>query len=194
MPPFAGGAPFAGGVPAGERPQMPLDLPPMGNGQSPPGGASGNVPAAAGNGGQTGSQDLTYDTPEGWRPGKMSAMRWLAFNVGPEDRAAELTVIPAGGDVRGNVRRWLGQIRPDGVDDELLDKVIDEAQEVTVDGRRGQRFLLPGSGDKPSAIDATIVPLEEGRSLFIKMTGDAQTVAEHSDELGQFLESFQMNR
>ena len=88
---------------------------------------------------------LKYDRPEGWRDGRMSSMRMAAFNVGPEDAEAELTVIPAGGDLRGNVARWLGQIRPEGVADEVVDKALEDAEKIKIDGRDGQRFLLLGT-------------------------------------------------
>lgn len=189
MAPFAtrtppgGGAPFAGGNSATRRPET-----------------SGRTPAATANADssdasqQTESGGLTYDVPEGWRPGATSSMRLAAFKIGPQEREAELTVIPAGGGERDNVSRWLGQIRPGKVDDALVDRVIDEAQEVTVDGRPSRRFLLPGSGDPPSATDVTIVPLGEGFSMFIKLTGDARTVAEQSENVGQFLDSLELNR
>ncbi len=53
-----------------------------------------------------------------------------AFSVGPEDSAAELTVIPAGGDLRGNVARWIGQVRGDQAPDEMVDKALADAQAV----------------------------------------------------------------
>src|SRR5690606_16542280 len=82
---------------------------------------------------------LKYDRPEGWRDGKMSSMRMASFNVGPEDAEAEITVIPAGGDIRGNVARWLGQIRPEGVADEVVDQALENAEKIKVDGRDAQR-------------------------------------------------------
>lgn len=181
-PPFAGGAgaggaaPFAGG----------------GSGQQASGTGAG---AAAGRGEQTEAGGPTYDVPEGWREGPTNSMRLAAFKVGPAEREAELTVIPAGGSERANVSRWLGQIRPgEGVDEALLDQVIDDAQEVTVDGRASKRFLLPGTGEPPQATDVTIVPLGDGFSMFIKLTGDARTVAEQSDNVTQFLNSLKLNR
>ncbi|WP_345683483.1 hypothetical protein [Novipirellula caenicola] len=134
-----------------------------------------------------------YDRPEGWRDGRMSSMRMAAFNVGPEDAEAEITVIPAGGDLRGNVARWLGQIRPEGVADEVVDKALEDAEKIKVDGRDAQRFLLLGTDPEAgTAIDATIVPLDEGFSLFIKMTGPAKTVTAESEAIKSFLESIQL--
>jgi hypothetical protein len=158
------------------------------------GGGSLGATAGENPGAAAGDAPIEYTVPEGWEAGKMSSMRWAAFNVGSGDGAAELTVIPAGGDVRGNIQRWMGQIRPDGVAPEAVDAVIDQGEEVTVDGRPAQRFLIPGTGQRAQAIDATIVSLGEGFSLFIKMTGDAETVAAQSDAIQQFLDSLKLKQ
>ena len=39
-----------------------------------------------------------------------SSMRWASFKAGPEDSTVDVSVIPAGGDTRGNVDRWIRQI------------------------------------------------------------------------------------
>ena len=153
----------------------------------PSGAASGDSNLAA-------DSRLKYDLPEGWRAGRMTSMRMAAFSVGPGDLEAELTVISAGGDLRGNVARWLGQVREGEVPAEVVDQALADAQKIDVDGRSSQRFLL--SGDDVSSgtiIDATIVPLEGGFSLFIKMTGPAETVSQQSDNIATFLESLELN-
>ena len=139
---------------------------------------------------------LTFERPEGWRAGRLSSMRLAAFNVGPEDAPAEITVIPAGGQLRGNVARWLGQIRDGAVPDEVIDQALKDGQELTVAGIVGKRFLLTGEDpDKGRAIDATILPLgPDGKmNLFIKMTGPAETVVKESDAIASFLNSLKLN-
>jgi hypothetical protein len=137
---------------------------------------------------------VKFDRPEGWRDGRMSSMRWAAFKVGPEDSSAELTVIPAGGDLRGNVARWLGQVREGQVSDEVVDKALADAKVVDVAGRSGQRFFLTGEdATSGTAIDATIVPMDGGMSLFVKMTGPAKTVTGQSEAIASFLESLELN-
>ncbi len=155
----------------------------------PSGGAMPPNPAAA----TTLSDLVKFTVPEGWKPGKMSSMRLAAFQVGENNRTAELTVIPATGDVLANVERWLGQVYPEGAPEGELDRVIQAGQDVTVDGRMGKRFFVKGSGDVPVAIDGTVVPQEDGASLFIKMTGNAEVVAGESERIGQFLESLKVN-
>ena len=46
------------------------------------------------------------------------------------------------------------------------------------------------SGD---AIDATIIPLSDGISLFVKMTGPAKTVAGQAEAIASFLKSLKLN-
>lgn len=181
-PPFAGGG--AGGGPFSSG-QLPPDHPPVTTSDepTPPGSRPQASPPKA-------DSRLKFDRPEGWREGKMSSMRMAAFNVGPEDAAAEITVIPAGGDLKGNVKRWMGQIRQDEVTDEQVDQAMGDAAEVDVSGMKGHRYILVGD---EQTIDATIVPLEAGMSLFIKMTGPAKTVADQADEIDTFLKSMKLN-
>ncbi len=195
-----GSPPMMGGMARGQMPlgEMPNDdihsgvaSGPMANGSSATKTPAADTDNSASS--ESPASRLKYDRPEGWRDGRMSSMRMAAFNVGPEDAEAELTVIPAGGDLRGNVARWLGQIRPEGVADEVVDKALEDAEKVKIDGRDGQRFLLLGTDPEAgTAIDATIVPLDEGFSLFIKMTGPAKTVTAESEAIKSFLESIKL--
>ncbi|TWU59350.1 hypothetical protein Poly51_21380 [Rubripirellula tenax] len=184
-PPFASGAaPFAGGA-----------APFAGGGQPPmtaaPQTRDAGLPAQQAQQTQP-DERLTFDRPTGWRDGKMSTMRMAAFNVGPEDAPAEITVIPAGGDLRGNVARWIGQVREGKSPDDVVDQAMEDAIDVTVDGRPGQRFYLTSEDEAGQAIDATIVPLDGGMSLFIKMTGPAKTVSGESEAIADFLKSLKL--
>lgn len=159
------------------------------------GGSASQSPQTAADGSaRKADPRVKFDRPEGWRDGRMTSMRMAAFDVGPEDSLAELTVIPAGGDLRGNVARWLGQVREEQVPDEVVDKALADAKAVDVAGRQGQRFFLTGEdATTGTAIDATVVPMEGGMSLFVKMTGPAKTVTEQSEAITSFLESLELN-
>ena len=160
---------------------------------SPPPVAQTSLPAAEAPSPPS-EPELSFDRPEGWRDGRMSMMRMAAFNVGPEDATAEVTVIRAGGDLRGNVARWMGQLREgQRPPEEAVDQALADAQSLKVDNQPAQRFVLKGENpDRGDAIDATIVPLEGGMSLFIKMTGPVQTVTAQSDEMTSFLKSLKL--
>ncbi len=162
---------------------------------SRPAAASSGNPTrpAAGSAENTGG--LKYEAPADWRQGTMSAMRLAAFEFGSEDRPVTLTIIQAGGDVRGNVDRWLGQVRGDSPPAEVVDEALQDAQQLRVSGHEAQRFFLTAGSDSAAdaeAIDATIVPLESGMSLFIKATGPQTTLVEQRAAIAQFLESLKL--
>jgi hypothetical protein len=137
---------------------------------------------------------LQYTTPDGWRAVAAGGMRLASFDVGPEDAKAVLTVIPAGGDLRGNVQRWIGQVRGEEPSADIVDAALKAGTELTVSEKKSQRFFLPGKDDQQGeAIDATIVPLGDGFSLFIKMTGPVETVRLESESIAQFLQSLKIN-
>lgn len=172
-PPFAGGGPFSRG-------ELPEDHPPV---------VPSSEPVTPPSAPQTDSR-LNYDRPEGWRDGKMSSMRMAAFDVGPEDSPAEITVIAAGGDLKGNVKRWMGQVRQAEVSDQQLDQAMADAISVHVSNLPGQRYVLTGEEE---TIDATIVPMDGGMSVFIKMKGPAKTVADQFEAIELFLKSIKLN-
>ncbi len=174
-PPFAGQPPIAGMPAASSAGSIP-----------PPATASADASESS-------SSKIQYETPVGWRAGNMTMMRWAAFNAGPDESPAELTVMPAGGNLRDNVARWIGQVRSEGAADEVVDEALAAAQKIEVDGRPAQRFLLHGAEpESGTAIDATIIPLEDGMSLFVKMTGPAKTVIEQSQAIADFLKSIKL--
>lgn len=132
---------------------------------------------------------LEYDRPDGWRDGKMSMMREAAFNVGPEDAVAEVTVITATGNVRDNVSRWMGQVLGGAPGEEALDAMLESVEKLKVSGLDGQRFIIAGDPEKDQkSIDVTLVPMGTA-TKFIKMTGPPETVADASDSMRAFLGS-----
>ena len=140
--------------------------------------------------------ELKYEKPEQWRAGKMSMMRLAAFSIGPEDEPAELTIIQAGGDLRGNVARWLGQVRGDSPPDKVVDDALALGEPIKVSGRDAQRYYLSGgetANEAPAqAIDATIVPMENGMNMFVKATGPLKTIQAEKDRIGDFIRSLQL--
>lgn len=125
----------------------------------------------------------------------MSMMRMAAFDLGTSEKTAELTIIQAGGDLRGNVDRWLGQVLGQPPAAEVVDAALQAAVPLSVSGREAQRFYLNSSDPAAAdgqAIDATIVPLDNGMSLFIKATGPAATLLEERERIGKFMESISL--
>ncbi|QEF96684.1 hypothetical protein Mal15_07120 [Stieleria maiorica] len=164
----------------------------MPNGGMPGTGMPSAGPLTSPSGGATAAaappSPLEFETPDGWnklevRPG---GMREAAFSVDE----SEVTVITAGGDLRSNVARWMGQVAGGSPEDTAVDEMLAGAKKFDVSGRPAQRFIIAGDAEKgQKSIDATIVEMAGGRSKFIKMTGDAKTVAEQSDAMQAFLDS-----
>lgn len=177
-PPFAGMAP-----PSGNLNRSPAQ------GTAPTG-----VPANSPSGAPSPRREppFDFDRPDGWRDGDLRTMRLAAFKMGPEDAQAELTVIPASGDARANVARWLGQVRQGAVADDVVQQALDDRIELDVAGLPAERFVLSGGSDGSENIDVTIVPLGDGVSLFIKMQGPSATVSEQFDKITGFLESLEL--
>lgn len=151
--------------------------------------SASSIPTTGANGASRPSK-LDYEIPEGWQEGKAGGMREAEFKVGPPDASAEVTVIQAGGDLRSNVARWMGQIAEGTPEDAAVDEMMANAEKFNVSGRPAQRFIIAGEAEEEQeSIDATIVEMENGMSKFIKMKGAAKTVAEQSDSLRTFLDS-----
>lgn len=190
MPPMMSGG-LAGGFSGGDQiePAMPKQATSSSPDQSKPEPRAG---VAKQNEAESKSP-VNFEIPDGWRAGRTSSMRLASFNVGPEGSAAEMTVIPAGGDLRLNVERWIEQIRGEKPSEAIVDQAISDGRAMTVDGRDAQRFYLSGDDESGTAIDATVVNLDDGFSLFVKMTGPAATVSDQRDRIGAFLDSMKIN-
>ncbi|KAA5544467.1 hypothetical protein FYK55_09045 [Roseiconus nitratireducens] len=191
--PFSAG-PFSGGGPNSPGPNSPG---PMSPGPVASGAAAGGPPSSAipGAGNLPPATDaaqpkVDFERPDGWRDGRKSMMRWASFEVGGEDAAAEVTVIPALGEVRDNVARWMGQVAGKPPADEEVDKMLADAESLTISGFPAQRFVIEGDPEQgQKSIDATMVPRPGQQTVFIKMTGPPETVAEQSDAMRTFLKS-----
>ncbi|MEM0927117.1 MAG: hypothetical protein AAGJ83_13830 [Planctomycetota bacterium] len=133
---------------------------------------------------------LAGDAPDQWRELEARGMRLMAFESGPEENPAVTTVMVVGGSLRGNVARWLGQVESDAPEDDAVDSLLENAIDVEVSDQAAQRFIIV-KDDAEIAIDGTVVPLESGQSVFIKMTGPPDVVREQRNAMAAFLESLQ---
>ncbi len=167
--------------------------------QQPPGDPHAGLsmpPVTPGASQQPTSKPLAYDTPDGWQPGRLSAMRKAAFNIVEGERKAEFTVIDlptAGGaqisDVQANVLRWAGQVGLTDLDDAALGKLV---KEITISGVSGSFVALlgPKQEESPTGMLAAMV-VHDGKVWFFKMFGDRALVESQQDAFQQFLESVQ---
>lgn len=145
---------------------------------------------------QPSSKPLTYETPDGWQPGRLSSMRKAAFNIVQGNRKAEVTVVDlptAGGaqitDVQANVMRWAGQVGLADMDDVALAKLVEE---ITISGTSGSFVALfsPEQAESPTAMLAAMVVHNE-KVWFFKMFGERALVVSQQEAFQQFLKSVQ---
>lgn len=195
-PPPMSSLPGSGSFASGRLPPGHPEIPAgSGEASTSPAPSAASQGAAAASSSAESSGGLKYEVPEGWRPGTMSAMRMAAFEFGAEEKPVTLTVIQAGGDVRGNVDRWMGQVRGESPPAEVVDSALQDAQRLRVSGHDAQRFFLTAGDDSApdsEAVDGTIVPLEGGMSLFIKATGPQATLIEQRAAIARFLDSLKL--
>ncbi|WP_145096318.1 hypothetical protein [Rosistilla carotiformis] len=155
--------------------------PPMAGAASMPSPAT--PPAAAA---KAPEPKYAFELPEGWTEGRAGGMRLAAFDVATEEGSAEVTLIEAGGDTQANIGMWVSQVNPKSKPDDAA-AVLEAGEEITVMGITGTRFRLYGEEGGEKAIDVTMVPLQGGSSLFIKMTGAPAAVKAADPSLTEFL-------
>jgi hypothetical protein len=135
---------------------------------------------------------VTWTAPPGWTAVPPSEMRVASFKVtGEGGQTADVSIVPlpgmGGGDF-ANVNRWRGQVGlPDAPDDELQKS----AQKVDAGGQPATLFDMAGtnsSSDHPARILAAIEH-RDGTTWFMKMTGDADLVAQQKAAFISFLQS-----
>ena len=154
--------------------------PPM---RRPPGPAAANL-----------SQAPTYETPEGWNEVRATDMRKAAFNVSDGQQQALITVIDLSeraGDLLPNVNRWRRQVKLGPITHEQLDR---QAEEIKVGGAVGHYVELVGPEDaKPRKSILGVIVLTEGKSWFIKLTGDAPLAEREKGRFKSFVNSIRFD-
>lgn len=137
---------------------------------------------------------LVYQTPEGWKPGRTTAMRKAAFLISNSDKQAEVTVIdfPANAgpqitDVSANMLRWAGQVGLNDLGEEGLAKIL---KKIEIDGKEASygEFLSPEGVSPGKGLLGAMV--EHGdRIWFFKMIGDRDVVESEQEKFQEFLKT-----
>lgn len=133
---------------------------------------------------------LQYELPDGWTPGKVSAMRLAAFNIQRNEKQAEVTVIrlgPVAGSLLDNVNRWRGQIGLDPIGQAELDASVEK---LDVAGMECSyvRIVSPDGVEAKPTILAVVIPRPD-QTLFVKLLGDRGLAAEEQTKFEQFVRS-----
>ncbi len=141
-----------------------------------------------------GGGGLKYDTPSGWNPGRLSAMRKAAFEISQADQKAEVTVISlpvAGGpqisDVTANVSRWAGQVGLTDLDEAAIGELVETKQ---IDGTEASYVALLGaeSDSQPRGMLAAMC-VKDGKVWFFKLFGDRPLVVAEQQNFSDYLDS-----
>jgi hypothetical protein len=133
-----------------------------------------------------GGLKLEYDLPEGWVDGGAGGLRLATLRAGDD---AEITVIQASGTMESNVSRWQGQLTP-AVDPDRVSRAINAGEKVAVNGVEATILELDdGATERPQAILAAVVPLDESNSLFVKFKGAAETARRLREPFTAFVRS-----
>ncbi|MCH7989747.1 MAG: hypothetical protein IID46_11455 [Planctomycetes bacterium] len=139
-------------------------------------------------------RELSYTTPEGWSPGKLSFLRKAAFEVidlGLEQKI-EITVISVGGDLLSNVNRWRGQIQLQEITQAELDR---DLKTIEVDGDASPYVDLVGpEKPKPRQSILAVIATNSGRTWFIKLKGDAELAAREKQNFESFVRSIRFSK
>ena len=178
-------APFA---PNGPRPAMPPQ--PMGErtGDSGPGMSAPDLPPPPSPKGA-----LKWTLPKGWSEAQGGgSMRFATFKT-PYAGKLEGTVVvlpgPAGGEL-ANVNRWRGQIALPALDEAGLAKA-----RTVLKTKAGQLnvYDFTGEGQTKSRMVAGYISTPDGNTWFLKLTGDADSVAKAKPDFITILGSVRLD-
>jgi hypothetical protein len=135
----------------------------------------------------TGASALQWTLPKGWTQTLSGGMRYATLKPPVSGRVDGSVVVlpgPAGGEL-ANVNRWRDQIGLGPIDGSGL-----AAARKTLKTRAGtvSVFDFQSEGQKKSRVIAGLTT-SGGNTWFVKMTGDAETVAAARADFVQLLES-----
>lgn len=150
------------------------------------------------------SPQLTYTLPPGWtEKAGASGMRLATVAIGEGDEGNEVTIIPAAGTLRSNVERWQKQLDTEATSEQItaaVDRALGKAGSVDVDGRQATVvLLLPSAPVEAAEANASgeailggILPLDEGKSLFVKFRGPAELARREQGSFTAFVGSLRL--
>lgn len=138
----------------------------------------------------TASAKLKYETPEGWKPGRISSMRKAAFNLTAGDETGEVTIIDlskSGSPLLPNINRWRGQVGLKDISEADLPK---ESEELKVGDLKATyvKLIGPESSQPRKAILGAIIYREE-LAWFVKYTGPVKLAEQEEGRFKQFVQS-----
>lgn len=149
---------------------------------------------------------VTLLAPEGWKK-KQPRTRIVAYEFAAPAADTNLadgrfTVMQAGGSIKANIDRWIGQFsQPDGGATKDAAKITEKkiAQQKihlvdlsgTFSDRRGP--FAPAVERKGYRMLGVIIPTEKAGQLFLKFYGPKETVTKHEQAFMKMLDSLKVN-
>jgi len=149
--------------------------------------------------------DISLQAPGDWMKKKprtrIVEVEFAIPAVEGDETDGRLTIMQAGGSVKANIDRWIGQFsQPDGKSTReravIKEQKIDGQTVHTVDisgtyaDRRGP--FAPAVQRKDYRMLAAIVVTEDNGQQFIKFYGPKKTVAAHEKAFNEFLKSMKV--
>jgi len=127
--------------------------------------------------------DVVWDMPDGWTESNSDqAMRAATFDAGGIEVIVTALSGPAGG-ILANVNRWRGQIGLDAIDEASLAPML-----THYNGIGGDVIIADMTGDQRMV--AAIVDPGDGKTWFVKATGDPDPIGALLPEFTLFARSF----
>lgn len=135
---------------------------------------------------------VRYTAPPDWNEEPPPPFSQLAFGVGSGPRKVTITVSllrGEGGGVLANFNRWRQQVGLPPITDQQL---AESVESITVDGVAGQYLEAAADGENPAS-EAIYgwIGLQQDRSWFVRLRGNAQLAAEQRTAFRDFLKSIQ---
>jgi len=127
-----------------------------------------------------------YETPQGWKTSKGSAISLLSFTAGEPNAQASITVTAAAGQAIDKVNRWRDQV---GLGALSAEEYAKNRREIEIGGAKGI-FVDADAGPMKQRIMGAILPQGNG-ALFFKMMGPSEAVGQQQPAFEAFLKSIQ---
>jgi hypothetical protein len=170
------------------EPPLPAGHPPIDNSRGNP--HTGDMPTLPPPAAPGAGEALAWDLPKGWTEAKSGGMRFATLKpaetgkVGKVDVSVIMLPGSAGGEL-ANVNRWRGQVGLPAIDEagrlQMRKAIKSKAGEVSL-------YDFTGTGAEKQRMVAGLL-FVDGRSWFLKMTGDPETAGAARADFVKVLES-----
>ncbi len=128
----------------------------------------------------------SWTLPDGWSAQPASGMRLATVLIPTASGTLNASITEFGGDLAGNVNRWRGQI---GLPQLPEKDVLANLEKVDTAIGQGYIAILTNPSSPENAMLAAIIPRPSGTSVFVKVTGPADTLKSIATPFRQFTQS-----